>query len=170
MRNLAKIFVILVVMFSFCLRGLSAFEQWNNLSPEEARTIVKLLDDVYKYYIVFDTINHVDNPDRVSAATLTKQVFKEMEKKGWHSARLVSATDKALNKENMPKDEFEKDAVKALREGQAFYEKTEVIEGKRVYRAATPVPVVLKECKMCHPYLKDDEIMGALAYTLPLGQ
>lgn len=169
MKNLSKIFI--VVALSFCpIKVAHAFEEWNNLNPVEARTAVKLLDDVYKFYIVFDTINHVDNPGRTSAATLTKQVFKEMEKKGWHSARLISATDKAINKENMPKDEFEKEAVQALRGGETFFEKSETVEGKKVYRAATPVPVVLRECKMCHPYVKDDEIMGAISYTLPLGQ
>jgi hypothetical protein len=169
MKNLSKILTISIL--SICLAGgANAFDQWGNLRPEEARTIVKLLDDVYKYYIVFDTINHVDNPGRTSAATLSKQVFKEMEKKGWHSTRLISATDNAINQENMPKDEFEKEAVKALKGGQAFFEKTETVEGKKVYRAATPVPVVLKQCKMCHPYVKDDELMGAIAYTLPLGQ
>lgn len=169
MKNLPKVFIITTL--SLCLvKGVSAFEQWGNLRQEEARTIVKLLDDVYKYYIVFDTINHVDNQGKTPAATTTKQVFKEMEKKGWHSARLISATDKALNKENMPKDEFEKEAVKVLREGQTFFEKTETVEGKKVYRAATPVPVVLKECKMCHVYVKDEEVMGAIIYTLPLGQ
>lgn len=169
MKNLSKVFLITTLSFSL-VKGVYAFEQWNNLSPEEARTIVKLLDDVYKYYIVFDTINHVDNQGKPPAATTTKQVFKEMEKKGWHSARLISATDKALNKENMPKDEFEKEAVKVLREGQVFFEKTETVEGKKVYRAATPVPVVLKECKMCHVYARDEEIMGAITYVLPLGQ
>lgn len=169
MKNLPKVFIITTL--SLCLvKGASAFEQWGNLRQEEARTIVKLLDDVYKYYIVFDTINHVDNQGKTPAATTTKQVFKEMEKKGWHSARLISATDKALNKENMPKDEFEKEAVKVLREGQTFFEKTETTEGKKVYRAATPVPVVLKECKMCHIYVKDEEVMGAIIYALPLGQ
>lgn len=169
MKNLSKVFLITTLSFSL-VKGVSAFEQWGNLRQEEARTIVKLLDDVYKYYIVFDTINHVDNQGKTPAATTTKQVFKEMEKKGWHSARLISATDKALNKENMPKDEFEKEAVKVLREGQVFFEKTETVEGKKVYRAATPVPVVLKECKMCHVYVKDEEVMGSIIYTLPLGQ
>lgn len=169
MKNLPKVF--LITTLSFCLvKGVYAFEQWNNLRPEEARTIVKLLDDVYKYYIVFDTINHVDNQGKTPAATTTKQVFKEMEKKGWHSARLISATDNAFNKENMPKDEFEKEAVKSLKEGKDYFEKVETVEGKKVYRAATPVPVVLKECKMCHVYVKDEEIMGAITYVLPLGQ
>ncbi len=169
MKNLSKIFITAILFFSLG-KVTYAFEQWDKLSQQEARSVVKLLDDLYKYYIVFDTANHVDNPGRVSAATITKKVFKEMETKGWHTARLVSATDKAINSENMPKDDFEKEAIKALKEGQPFFEKTEVAGDKKLYRAATPVPVVLKECKMCHPYVKDDELLGAIAYTLSLKQ
>jgi hypothetical protein len=147
-----------------------AFDKWEGLSTEEARTVVRLLDDLYKHYVVFDTINHVENQGRVPAATTTKQVFKEMEKRGWHSARLITTTDKFFNPENKPKDDFEKEAVQALSAGKDYFEKVETVDSKRSLRAATPVPAVLKECTMCHVYAKEGELMGAIVYTISIKQ
>ena len=44
-------------------------------------------------------------------------------------------------------------------------------DGKRFLRAATPFPVVLEECTMCHPHYKDaakSETIGVLSYTIPV--
>ncbi|MGR3294835.1 MAG: c-type heme family protein [Candidatus Bathyanammoxibius sp.] len=150
--------------------GAAAFDKWENLSKEEAKVIVQLLDDVYKFWIVFDTRAHVENMGRIPSATIAKEVFVEMDKKGWHSARLITTSKNFFNPENRPKDDFEMKAVEALNGGSAFYEAVEVVDGKKVYRAATPVPLVIKECKMCHVTAKDDELLGALVYTLPLSQ
>lgn len=35
-------------------------------------------------------------------------------------------------------------------------------------RAATVVPVVMKQCLACHPQLKEGDVMGALVYELPI--
>ncbi len=150
--------------------GAAAFDKWENLSKEEAKVIVQLLDDVYKLWIVHDTRDHVENMSRLPSATIAKEVFADMDKKGWHSARLITASKNFFNPENRPKDDFEMKAVEALNGGSDFYENVEVVGGKKVFRAATPVPLVMKECKMCHVTAKDDQLLGAVVYTLPLSQ
>jgi hypothetical protein len=45
------------------------------------------------------------------------------------------------------------------------------IEGKRHLRAATPVPVVMKKCTMCHANyenVKKGVPIGVLSYDVPL--
>ncbi len=148
----------------------TAFDNWGDLDAKEAKTIVKLLDDVYKFWIVFDTRDHVENMGRIPSATVTKEVFAEMEKKGWHSGRIITATKNFFNPANRPKDDFEKEAVQALKGGADFFDRVEVVEGKKVFRAATPVPMVMEECRMCHVTAKGDELIGALVYTIPLAK
>ena len=148
----------------------AAFDKWGNLNPEEARVIVQLLDDVYKFWIVFDTRDHVESMGRIPSATVSKEVFAEMEKKGWHSGRIITATATFFNPENRPKDDFEKEAVEALKGGAGFFDRVEVVDGKKVFRAATPVPMVMKECQTCHVTAKEGELMGALVYTIPLAK
>ncbi len=147
-----------------------AFDRWENLNAKEAKIIVKLLDDVYKFWIVFDTKDHVENMGRIPSATISKEVFAEMEKKGWHSGRIITATKNFFNPDNRPRDDFEKEAVKALKGGADFFDRVEVVKGKKVFRAATPVPLVIKECKICHVTAKEDELMGALVYTIPVAE
>lgn len=147
-----------------------AFDKWGNLNPEEAKVIVQLLDDVYKFWIVFDTRDHVENMGRIPSATVSKEVFTEMEKKGWHSGRIITATNNFFNPENRPKDDFEKEAIQSLKGGADFFDRVEVVDGKKVFRAATPVPLVMAECQMCHVTAKTGELMGALVYTIPLAK
>lgn len=148
----------------------TAFDKWGNLNAEEARVIVRLLDDVYKLWIVFDTRDHVENMGRIPSATVSKEVFAEMEKKGWHTGRIITATKNFFNPENRPKDDFEKEAIEALKGGTDFFDRVETLGGKKVLRAATPVPLVIKECKICHVTAKEDELMGALVYSIPLAE
>lgn len=148
----------------------AAFDKWGNLNPEEAKVIVQLLDDVYKFWIVFDTRDHVESMGRIPSATVSKEVFAEMEKKGWHSGRIITATANFFNPENRPKDNFEKEAVEALKGGAASFDRVEIVGDKKVFRAATPVPMVMKECQTCHVTAKEGELMGALVYTIPLAK
>lgn len=162
--------IVLTITWTMLMPKAFAFDKWGELNAEEAKTIVKLLDDVYKFWIVFDTRDHVENMGRIPSATVAKEVFAEMEKKGWHSARIVTATKNFFNPENRPKDDFEKEAVQALKDGANFFDRVEVLEGERIFRAATPVPLVMNECKMCHVSAKSDELLGALLYKVRLAK
>jgi hypothetical protein len=67
-----------------------------------------MLDDLYKNAVVAITSHYVEKQADVPAAAVAKDVFEAMHKKGWHNARLVDATGKPKNKDNLPQNDFEK--------------------------------------------------------------
>jgi hypothetical protein len=135
---------------------------------ERTRTTVKMLDDLHKGYVVNITATYVEGQDKAPAARVTKKVFKHMEEKGWGSGRLIDATGEPNNPANRPKSDFEKAAVEQLKKGKTYYEEVGSKEGKPVLRAATVVPVVMKQCSGCHMGKKEGELLGALVYELPI--
>ncbi len=144
------------------------YKSVKNLELEHARKTVRMLDDVYKTYIVLITEEYVDDPSVLPAATLSKRVFKSMNKKGWHETRLLDATGTPFNPENNPRDEFERDAINAMISGKTYFEKIEKIEGKDHLRAVTSVHAVMKGCISCHPSSRVGDLLGGIAYNIPL--
>lgn len=134
---------------------------------ERARTTVKMLDDVYKLAVVTMTDMYVVQQADTPAAAVAKEVFKQVEKKGWHKARLIDATGKPKNKENVAKTPFEKAAVEKLQGGATYHEEVAESDGKPVLRAATVVPVVMKQCIVCHGK-KEGALLGAIVYEVPI--
>jgi len=135
---------------------------------ERTREQVKMLDDLYKNAVVSITRKYVAEQDIQPAIMVAKEVFGVMEKKGWHSARLVDATGEPINEENAPKTAFEKEAYKAIRSGETYFEQV-VGQGKdRHLLAATLVPVVLKRCGDCHAHRKVGEVLGFIRYDVPV--
>jgi hypothetical protein len=135
------------------------------------RTQVRMLDDLYKTAVVLITKHYVNSDTDLPAGSAAKALFKEMKQKGWHEVRLVDASGDPLVEANSPADDFEKTAVKAILDGNKTHEEVVSKEGKRYLRMATPVPVVMKKCTMCHPnYEKVPEgrAIGVLAYTMPV--
>ena len=129
-----------------------------------------MLDTLYKTAIVLITDKYVTDPSKFSGASAAKALFDTMKENGFHEVRLVGLTDVLINPNiNKPKDAFEEEAKKKLTGGEATHEEVVTIEGKRYLRKATPVPVVLEKCAMCHANFKDnDGIIGTLAYTVPI--
>src|SRR5262245_17106680 len=70
---------------------------------ERTREQVKMLDDLYKTAVVKITKVYVGQQGEVPAAVAAMEIFEEMKKKGWHSARLVDASGKPKNKDNVAK-------------------------------------------------------------------
>ena len=56
----------------------------------------------------------------------------------------------------------------ALLDGKPYVEELATKDGKRYLRAATPIPVVMEKCTMCHENYRGKKVIGALGYTLPL--
>ncbi len=139
-----------------------------NMELEHARKTVRMLDDIYKTYIVLITEEYVDDPSVLPAATLSKRVFESMNKKGWHKARLLDATGTPFNPENNPMDEFERDAINAMISGKTYFEKIEKIDGKDHLRAVTSVHAVMKGCISCHPSSRVGDLLGGIAYNIAL--
>jgi hypothetical protein len=135
---------------------------------ERARDNVKMIDTMYKNFVVEITATYVAEKRVPPAARVAKRVFGAMHKGGFHSARLVDATGEPINEDNRPNTEFEKKAVKAIKAGQGYYDEVAVADGKNVLRAATVVPVVMKQCITCHPGFKEGDVLGALVYEVPI--
>ena len=138
---------------------------------ERTRKTVRMLDDLYKTAVVLITKHYVKDEDSLAAGSAAKALFSAMKEKGWHEVRLLDATGEPYSDENVAADAFEKSAIKRLLEGEAFVDKVEMQKGKPVLRAATPIPVVLDKCILCHENyrnVKKGTPIGALLYTLPV--
>ena len=137
------------------------------------RRQVEMLDGIYKSGIVLITKNYVDGDEDLPAGTAFKQLFEVAKEKGWHEVRLVDATGDPYSDENVAVTEFEKRAIKALLAGDTFVEETVTENDKRYLLAATPIPVVMEKCTMCHSnYDMDKEglVIGALTYRVPIDE
>jgi len=138
---------------------------------ERTRKQVRMLDDLYKTAVVLITKHYVEEDSDLPAGTAAITLFKAMKDKGWHEVRLLDATGDPIEADNSPRDDFEKKAVSQLKSGQSWHEAVVQRDGKRYLRAATPIPVVLKKCTMCHEHYakaKPGEPIGALSYTLEI--
>ena len=136
---------------------------------ERTRKTVKMLDDVYKTAVVLITDKYVESEDDFPAGGAAIALFEAVGKKGWHQVRLIDVTGEPYDDDNSPKDAFEKKAVSQLKSGKSYYEQIITDDGKRFLRAATPIPVVMKKCVMCHPHYaeaKEGEPIGALSYRI----
>jgi hypothetical protein len=132
-----------------------------------ARDQVKMLDDLYKTAVVGITKTYVHQQGEIPAAVVAAEVFEAMKQKKYHNARLIDASGKPKNRHNNPESEFEKKAVDEIKAGKAYYEEIGEKDGKPVFRAATVVPAVMKQCASCHR-VKEGDLLGALVYELPI--
>jgi hypothetical protein len=124
---------------------------------------------LYKTAIVLITENYVDETSDLAAGAAFQKLFEAMRKKGHHDVRLIDATGQPYNEKNLPRDEFEKAAITALKSGKPTYEQVVEKDGKRYLRLATPIPVVMKKCTLCHPAYEQaaaGQPIGALGYML----
>jgi hypothetical protein len=138
---------------------------------ERTRKTVRMLDDLYKTAVVLITEHYVHGKDELPAGSAAIALFDAMKKKGWHEVRLLDATGAPYEEKNSPQDDFEKAAVQQLRGGKSYHEQVVVRDNQRYLRAATPIPVVLKKCTMCHEHYKEakpGEAIGALSYTIKI--
>jgi hypothetical protein len=155
------------------MQGITAQEKKSEGDPALARTRkhVLMLDDLYKTAIVLITENYVDEKSDLAAGAAFQKLFQAMRDKGHHDVRLLDATGEPYNDKNLPKDDFEKAAIAALKAGKPTHEQVVEKDGKRHLRLATPVPVVMKKCALCHPAYEKaapGQPIGALGYTIPI--
>lgn len=138
---------------------------------ERARQQIRMLDDIYKTSVVAITDKYVNKETDLPAATVAMALFDAMKKKGWHDSRLIDATGQPYEDKNVAKDDFEKAAIKALTSGKDYYEQLITVDGAQRLRAATPVPVVMKKCTMCHENYKTVKAgapVGVITYDVPV--
>lgn len=136
---------------------------------ERTRKTVRMLDDIYKSAVVLITEKYVNSDTDYPAGLAAKVLFGAVKKKGWHDARLVDLSGDPLSPNNVPNNDFEKEAGKQLLAGQASFEKVVEKDNQRHLLTATPVPVVMKKCVMCHPNYADVKAgtpIGMISYSL----
>lgn len=134
------------------------------MSLAQAKQTVSMLNDLYVTSVVGIHTTYVKDTQSVAAAAVARKVFEAMAKKGWPETRWIATTGRPFNPDSNPKDAFEKDAVVALKKGQARFER--VVDGK--LRVATLIPLVDKSCQMCHVKDKVGDPIGGLSYTISL--
>lgn len=149
----------------------TAFGGAKDRAVEQARREVLMLDDIYKTAIVLITEHYVHDDTDLAAGSAFKALFETVGRKGWHEVRLVDATGQPYNDLNLPKDGFEKDAIKQIAGGKGVVEKVVEEGDKRFLLAATAIPVVMEKCIMCHENYRDvakGKAIGALSYKVPI--
>jgi Protein of unknown function (DUF3365) len=143
----------------------------NKESPAvtRAKKQARMLDTLYKTAIVLITENYVEGKESLAAGDAFQALFKAMKDNEFHEVRLLDATGDAYDPDNDPKTDFEKEAVKAILDGQPIYERV-VKEGDQQYLlSATPIPVVMEKCTICHSnYEGAKGPIGALGLKIPL--
>jgi hypothetical protein len=138
------------------------------VAVERARDTVRMLDDIYKGYVVHITETYVKARETTPAARVTKKVWKQMEAKGWHTGRIVDAAGEPVNPANVAKTDFEKRAVAKIKAGNPYYDEVGEKDGKATLRAATVLPVVMDQCINRHPGYKKGDVLWALVYEVPI--
>jgi hypothetical protein len=144
-------------------RGASGAPPENDPALERARAQTKMLDDLFKVAVV-DITNRYKGPP---AAKVAKAMFAAAQEKDYFKARLLDATGTPQNEANVPQDDFEKRAAKAMTEGKTYLEEVVGKGETRRLRAATVVPAVVQKCADCHGVNKG-EVLGFLSYDLPV--
>jgi Protein of unknown function (DUF3365) len=136
---------------------------------ERARKTVLMLDDIYKTAIVLMTDKYVHSKKDYPAGRVAVNWFKTISQKGSHEVRIIDASGEPYNEANVAKDDFDREGIRQMKSGKAFYEEVERKDGKSYLRAMTPVPVVLEKCTLCHENYKaakKGEAIGALTYRM----
>jgi hypothetical protein len=157
--------------------GLAAEGQREGSDPkvdralERTRKTVRMLDDIYKSAVVLITDKYVNDETDFAAGSAAIALFQAVKEKGWHEVKLLDVSGEPYNDENVARDAFEKQAVRQLKAGQAYFDRVERRDDGRYLRAATALPVVLEKCIMCHEnyrQAKEGEPIGMLSYTLKI--
>ena len=151
----------------------SEAENVQDAAIDRTRHQIEMLDDIYKGGIVLITEHYVEGDEDLPAGTAFKKLFEAAKKSGWHEVRLVDATGNPYNDENVAITDFEKRAIEMLKSGKSFVDETVVEKDKRYLLAATPIPVVMEKCTMCHSDYDMDEkglVIGALTYRVPIDE
>lgn len=134
------------------------------MSLAQARQTVSMLNDLYVNAVVITHSTYVKDRATPPAALPARKVFAAMAQKGWPETRWLATTGRPFNPDANPKDQFERDAIAALKKGEARFERQ--VGGN--LRVATLVPLVDKSCQMCHTKDKVGDPIGGLSYTVAL--
>ena len=112
------------------------------------------------------SIEHSE-PDSIPfPATFTRETAEELAKEGVYNARVISLTP--INPKNGPQDAFEKEALAALAAGQKEFIQKDLVNGKLMFRRATPDLASVKACVGCHEGKQVGDMLGAVSVQIPM--
>jgi hypothetical protein len=142
------------------------------LSPpatsNEARGRARLLHELVHatLQIVHHEYYREDEALKLPAASMN-QVFGELAKRQKAKLRWLAVNAQAMNVDHEPRDEFEKQAARALAAGKIEFEQA----GEGEYRYAGPITLT-SDCLKCHlPNRKSNQNRSAaLVITMPLAK
>jgi hypothetical protein len=138
---------------------------------ERTRKSVRMLDDIYKAAVVLITDKYVNDESDFAAGSAAIALFKAVKDKNWHEVKLLDVSGEPYNDANVAKDDFERESLRKFKAGEAYVDRVERRDDGRYLRAATPIPVVLEKCTMCHENYKQakpGQAIGMLSYTLKI--
>ncbi len=154
--------------------SLSTIASAQSIDPDalaRTRKQIKILDGIYKNAIVLVTTHFVTEESDMPAGTAFKKLFEVAKENDWHHVRLVDATGDPYDGENVAISEFEKSAISQLVAGKDYVDQTTIRDGRAILQAATPIPVVMSKCVMCHDNYADvpsGQAIGALTYEIAI--
>jgi hypothetical protein len=135
-------------------------------SATEARRQAELLHE--SFHATLQAVHHQyfrEDEGIVIPAVTLKRVFRELARHQNIEVRWLAVNAQAMNVDHEPRDEFEKQAVKALAAGADQFEQTE----GGVYRRVGPI-VLESDCLKCHMPTRTsvDERLAGLLIALPV--
>ena len=129
------------------------------LSVPEARRQATLLHETYLATLLVVHREYFDEKNRVTLpARAFEDVFKSIDKRTGGHTRWIAVNTPAMNVDHEPKPGFEKDAAKALANGQKDFESV----AGNVYQRASGIPFAAS-CSKCHQSALGSRRAGRMA-------
>jgi hypothetical protein len=131
------------------------------ISVEEARHAAGMLNDVYQYSL--SEIHRrfpAGTGQPIPAATLLKEIQRRMHNRGWATSRFVATTTPPMNRDHLPRDDFERRVADEMVRGST---RVEQISGGKL-RVAFSVPLT-GSCYPCHSLPNGGSARAAISFT-----
>ncbi len=129
----------------------------------EARQAVAMLDDAYQIILHETHRAYPTLPGRPVAATVVRDVQKVMADRGWPQSRFLAVNALLMNPDHRAKDEFERQAIAALKTVERPMEQVQA----GTLRAVTPLALG-GNCSSCHWVSSGSAARAAITWSVPL--
>ncbi len=99
-------------------------------------------------------------------ATATQEIGMALGERDIFQARLIS--DQPMNPANAPSDQFEEQAMHAIKAGADSYSSEEMMNGVLTYRRASADKASVQACVNCHTGKQVGDLIGLLSVSMPM--
>jgi hypothetical protein len=146
-------------------RKVAAPATTRSMTPEQARTAVRMLGDAYDLILDETHATYHTKPSVPVAATVVRKLQAKMNALGWPRARFLAVNAVVMHPDHVPRDDFERLTVQTLRRGEDRVE--QVVDGQ--LRVSTVVPLG-GGCSSCHWTPSGQSSKAAITWSVPLRQ